>query len=105
MTPEDKRLIAEYMGWTLNETSGQYEGYDGRYYSMKDFDLNDASLCVQEMQKRGDWSYFYDDLLDTYNGLCEDCKEPCGADNFTAWLFNADNFFTAMAAWIKEEEK
>jgi hypothetical protein len=57
------------------------------------------------MQKRGDWSYFYDDLLDTYNGLCEDCKEPCGADNFTAWLFNADNFFTAMAAWIKEEEK
>ena len=104
MTEEDKQLIAEYMGWELSVYSREY------YYIPKNgkvvyFDLNDAGLCVQEMQKWGDWSYFYDDLLDTYNGLCEDCKEPCGADNFTAWLFNADNFFTAMAAWIKEEEK
>jgi hypothetical protein len=103
MTPEDKRLIAEYMGWKLSE----WRMIDGSAHVVNPhfFDLNDAALCVQEMQKRGDWSYFYDDLLDTYNGLCEDCKEPCGADNFTAWLFNADNFFTAMAAWIKEEEK
>lgn len=105
LTQEDKQLIAEYMGWTLNETSGQYEGYDGRYYSMKDFDLNDAGLCVQEMQKRGEFAPFYDDLLDTYNGLCEDGKATCGADNFAAWLFIADNFFGAMAAWRREGKK
>ena len=29
-------------------------------------------------------------------------KATCGADNFTAWLFNPENFFGAMAAWIKE---
>ena len=67
--------------------------------------MNDAALCVQEMQKRGEWSLFYDELLDTYNGLCEDGKATCGADNFTAWLFNPENFFGAMAAWIKEGKK
>jgi len=108
MTEEDKQLIAKYMGWQPYPPAcvGDVLFYvDTTTYRPIRWDLNDAALCVQEMQKRGDWSYFYDDLLDTYNGLCEDCKEPCGADNFTAWLFNADNFFTAMAAWIKEEEK
>ncbi len=108
MTEEDKRSIAKYMNlhtypkFDWNEEASRFaEGITGNVK----WDMNFAALCVKEMQKRGDWSYFYDDLLDTYNGLCEDCKEPCGADNFTAWLFNADNFFTAMAAWIKEEEK
>ena len=106
MTEEDKKRISEYMRWTYEPDRHCIvsEGENHRRIA-HNLDLNDAALCVQEMQKRGDWSYFYDDLLDTYNGLCEDCKEPCGADNFTAWLFNADNFFTAMAAWIKEEEK
>jgi hypothetical protein len=63
--------------------------------------MNDAGLCVQEMQKRGDWALFYDDLLDTYNGLCEDGKVSCGAENFAAWLFNADNFFKAFVEWRK----
>lgn len=58
--------------------------------------LRKSGLCRRDMKK---------DFGMLINGLCEDCKEPCGADNFTAWLFNADNFFTAMAAWIKEEEK
>jgi hypothetical protein len=57
------------------------------------------------MQKRGEWVYFYDDLLDTYNGLCEDGKVSCGAENFTAWLFNAENFFNAMSEWLKERGK
>ena len=105
MTEEDKQLISKYMGWIYGQTIFHVTMTDTYIEPERAFDLNDAALCVQEMQKRGDWSYFYDDLLDTYNGLCEDCKEPCGADNFTAWLFNADNFFTAMAAWIKEEEK
>jgi len=84
MTPEDKRLIADYMGWydvmvedPMNK--GVMEKIITKHnHAEAYFDLNDAGLCVAEMQKRGDWSYFYDDLLDTYNGLCEDCKEPCG---------------------------
>ena len=103
MTPEDKRLIAEYMGWKLSE----WRMIDGSAHVVNPhfFDLNDAGLCVTEMQKRGDWVNFYDYVIDTYNDLIEDGKVICGLDNLTAWLFNADNFFTAMAAWIKEEEK
>ena len=44
----------------------------------------------------------YTDVLVNIVILIEDGKEICGADNFTVWLFNADNFFTAMAQWIKE---
>ena len=64
--------------------------------------MNDAAVCVQEMQKRGDWVNFYDYVIDTYNDLIEDSKVICGLDNLTAWLFNADNFFNAMSEWLKE---
>ena len=107
MTEEDKELIAGYMGWDIVTVGPKKRPYK-IYVDSKDcnihheFDLNDAGLCVQEMQKRGEFAPFYDDLLDTYNGLCEDGKATCGADNFTAWLFNPENFFGAMAAWIKE---
>ena len=103
MTPEDKRLIAEYMGWKLSE----WRMIDGSAHVVNPhfFDLNDAGLCVQEIQKRGEFAPFCDDLLDTYNGLCEDGKAACGADNFTAWLFNPENFFGAMAKWLKEGNK
>ena len=102
---ENKQAIAVYMKWRY------WPGGYGQCYRVTEpwgktvlinFDSNDASLCVQEMQKRGEFAPFYDDLLDTYNGLCEDGKATCGADNFTAWLFNPENFFGAMAAWIKE---
>ena len=95
LTQEDKQLIAEYMGWTLNETSGQYEGYDGRYYSMKDFDLNDAGLCVEKMVEKDDfWAFFK-----VVSILRDDDKY------LHAWLFNAENFFAAMAQWLKERGK
>jgi len=101
LTPEDKQLIAEYMGWELSVYSREY------YYIPKNgkvvyFDSNDASLCVQEMQKRGDWVNFYDYVIDTYNDLIEDGKVICGLDNLTAWLFNAENFFAAMSQWLRE---
>ena len=68
--------------------------------------MNDAALCVQEMQKRSkDWPEFYDFLLDTFNGLVEDNKVICGADNFTAWLYKSDEFFTAFSEWLKERGK
>lgn len=103
MTDEDKELIAGYMEWIKDDLQiGYWRPLPNGDLDIADFDLNDAALCVQEMQKRGEFAPFYDDLLDTYNGLCEDGKATCGADNFTAWLFNPENFFGAMAAWIKE---
>ena len=101
MTEEDKKIVADYMGWAQYKYPPYYLNIKGDIESHH-FDLNDAALCVQEMQKRGEFAPFCDDLLDTYNGLCEDGKAACGADNFTAWLFNPENFFGAMAAWIKE---
>lgn len=100
MTNEDKKIVADYMGWKWSEYGGDY------YYIPNNgktiwYDLNDAGLVVKEMQKRGEWVYFYDDLLDTYNGLCGDGKVSCGAENFTAWIFNADNFFKAFVEWRK----
>lgn len=102
MTKEDKKLISEYMGWKYYPSGDYYiNPLSVNCWGIVVFDLNDAGLCVQEMQKRGEWVYFYDDLLDTYNGLCEDGKVSCGAENFTAWVFNADNFFKAFTEWRK----
>ena len=99
MTDEDKKLIAGYMGWIFSEYGGEY------YYIPKNgkviyFDLNDAALCLAEMQKRGDWNRFlnhgFNSLIDVYAFM---------AHNFIATLFRAENFFGAMAAWLREVKK
>ena len=107
MNDNDKKLISEYMGWNIVMVGPQKSPYpiyvdniDSNIHHR--FDLNDAGLCVQEIQKRGSIFGFYMHLIDVYNGLIEDGKEICGADNFTVWLFNAENFFAAFAAWLKE---
>ena len=124
MTDEDKKRISEYMGWNENpywwcekckeEKAPHHATYAERCADcgcpviLKDdhnFDANDAALCVQEIQKRGSIFEFYMHLIDVYNGLIEDGKEICGADNFTVWLFNADNFFNAMSQWLREGKK
>ena len=104
MTNEDEKIVADYMNWHYAEHEGiYYYDWDGR--RQRNLDLNDAGLVVQEMQKRGDIFDFYSYLIDIYNELVEQGTVICGADNFTAWLFIADNFFGAMAAWIKERKK
>ena len=102
MAEQDKQLISEYMGWELSVYSREY------YYIPKNgkvvyFDLTDAGLVVAEMQKRGEWWEFHNFARNLYyttnrSGLKIDY-------NFTAWLFVAENFFGAMAAWIKEGKK
>lgn len=109
MTEEDKQLIAEYMGWELSAYSREY------YYIPKNgkvvyFDLNDAALCVQEMQKRGDWEYFVGDIEDTLNFFAATYKRYHKEHHsykavLVAWLFNAENFFNAMSEWLKEGKK
>ena len=88
MTEEDKQLISEYMGWKLSER----RMIDGSAHVVNPhfFDLNDAAICVQEMQKRGEWFDFY------WFAIGNSSSEA-----LTAWLFNPDNFFKAFVEWRK----
>ena len=111
MIDEDKKLIAEYMGWKL-PCNGNY---NHAVICAEDGDLcvecelyhpynpNDASLCVAEMQKRGEWQKFCaTGFVIYFEGERPSHVFP---ENYIAWLFNADNFFGAMAAWRREEKK
>ena len=113
MTEEDKQLISKYMGWSENpywwcekckeEKSPHHVTYVERCsdcgcpvivkedYS---FDLNDAAICVQEMQKRGDWRNF---LI-----IARNLHKLEFDSQVIAWLFNPENFFNAMSEWLKE---
>ena len=101
MTNEDKKLIADYMGW---EKGCDYHEPCNPLYSdscegcryvtgVVNFDLNDASLCVQEMQKRGEWEH---DFMDFVAG-----SQKWNYHQLIAWLFNAENFFEAFTEWRK----
>lgn len=95
MTNEDKQLIADYMGWDEDSFFKGYRTLNGHAIN---FDLNDAALCVQEMQKRGDLGSFIQfswGLKTIYperrNSLLE----------YIPYIFNADNFFSAFTEWRK----
>ena len=103
MTDEDKKIVADYMKWIFSEYGGDY------YYIPKNgkviyFDIYDASLVVAEMQKRGEWDYCWDYLFDTYDELCINENLCYRSSDFTAWLFNPDNFFNAFVAWRKRND-
>ena len=90
MTDEDKKIVADYMGWKMSE----WMIIDGSAHVVNPhfFDLNDAGLVVQEMQKRGDWVSFLDYTeLNAYGAVIW--------YGFISKLFNADNFFSAFVQW------
>ena len=103
MTNEDRILVADYMGWTFRLTECHRERHDGfaPYYLIV-FDLNDAGLCVQEMARNGAWRSFYESCFPLFVATNPLITSP-GFLNL--WLYDADNFFTALAAWIKEGKK
>ena len=59
--------------------------------------MNDAAVCVQEMQKRGDWQDFVQ--------ITSKIHKLGFHSEVIAWLFNPENFFAAMAAYLKEGKK
>ena len=88
MTNEDKKIVADYMGWAQYKYPPYYLNIKGDIESHH-FDLNDAALVVAEMQKRGDWVYFLDYTeLNAYGAVIW--------YDFISMLFNADNFFKAF---------
>ena len=103
LTQEDKQLIAEYMGWTYHQTDDKkwwnLIGKDGSTHLL---DLNDAGLCVQEVQKRGEWGAF---MNHTWSRWSAQWRDSQASQEFVLHLFNAENFFAAMSQWLKEEIK
>ena len=96
MTDEDKELIGRYMNWEIDQ--GVWRLAPNGDIDTADFDLNDAGLCVAEMQKRGDWFEFHESAVDCYFNKGIQIM-------FTAWFYIAENFFGAMAVWLKEGKK
>lgn len=94
MTNEDKKIIADYMGWVF------MPGENGHFYrkcpkngsAFINLNLNDAGLVVQEMQKRGEFDSF--DIHSFH-------RSRANGPKYVAWLFNADNFFNAFVEWRK----
>jgi len=99
MTPEDKILISDYMGWN-----------NINYFHKinTNFDPNDASLCVEKMVQTkskahasnewDDFSYFVSEK----QGY--EVYDKSYRIDFIPWLFNSSNFFSAMSAWLKERK-
>lgn len=86
------------MGWFAHPQGFWYEPpvyFAAGVHGNIDFNLNDAGLCVKEMQKHGDWEH---DFMDFVAGSQRWNYHQC-----IAWLFNADNFFEAMAKWLQEQ--
>jgi len=107
MINENKKIVADYMGY-LTHPMGSW--YDAPVYFAAgtagniNFDLNDAGLVVQEMQKRGEWEEFekfgfVEFQLDKLGYITAPDYELLPA--YIAWLFSSDNFFDAFAAWRK----
>ena len=98
MTDDDKKRIAEYMGWTKYppECMGETVFFRDEIHGDIRWDLNAAALCIQEMQKRGEFHSFL--MMDTFNQISS-------WSDFIACLFNAENFFNAMSEWLKEGKK
>jgi hypothetical protein len=99
MTPEDKQVVANYMGWFSHPKATQLDDFvyfaNGRHGDIC-FDLNDAELVVNEMVERNEWVKFLC-YADDFHYNAETQIE------FTAWLFNADNFFSVFVSWLKNK--
>ena len=99
MTDEDKKIVADYMWWAQYKYPSYYLNTKGDIESHH-FDLNDAGLVVQEMQKRGEWEDFHD-YVDNI-----DMMSKTSFSYVTAWLMSmeegqAKNFFKAFVEWRK----
>lgn len=103
MNNEDKKLVAEYMKWEVCLCAKCSDGSRAVIDDVRDvyFDLNDVGLVVEEMMRRGEWEDFVAFVEETP----ENRESLITWNQLIAWLFNADNFFAAMAEWIKEVRK
>ena len=101
MTDADKQLICGYMGWNQSWIVDEFTDWyriESLTWVKINFDLNDAGLCVQEMQKRGEWERF---CANVFILFIDEEKSSYLFPKYIAWLFNADNFFNVFVEWRK----
>jgi hypothetical protein len=103
MTPADKEIVAEYMGWFKRI---YFYKYDEPIYFQEGvagdivFDLNDAGLCVEKMRNTPSDEF----ISDWHDFFYFACPANVVTAQVTEFFMNADNFFTAMAAWLRREK-
>ena len=99
-----KQLIADYMNWSIVNVGTKKRPYVLYVDTINcniyhHFNANSASLCVAEMQKRGDWQKFCATGFVIY--FEKERPSHVFPENYIAWLFNAENFFEAFTEWRK----
>lgn len=99
MTNKDKKIVSDYMGWKKAILSDGYHNMLNNRPVL--FDLNDAGLIVKEMVKRGEWEDFVAFVEETPKNR----ESLITWNQLIAWLFSADNFFSAFVEWLKEGKK
>jgi len=122
----DEAAIAEYMGWITEpywwcvkcdeEKAWHHVTNDGRCTDCScavivkgeyNFDLNDAGLCVSRMVEKGDWAKFLRAVFTEETNADYRFKAHSGLwiwpDDYMQWLFNPENFFSAMASWLRSK--
>lgn len=100
LTPSDKQVIAEYMGWSFDDDANLY------FYTNKKielciahFDLNNAALCVEKMRNTPSDEF----ISDWHDFFYFACPANVVTAQVTEFFMNADNFFTAMAEWLRQK--
>lgn len=112
LTPEEKQRIAEWIRWDNTLPIGNGERREMRLLNHR-YDLNDASLVVAELVRRGKWYDFcrvayFDPAFSFLTSTKDWSDDPLL--QFSAWLLTtqsgeATNFFRSFAVWIEEEGK
>lgn len=106
ITNNQKRMIAEYMGWEpecvyggecLIITEDECLMCEHASYNYRNFDLNEAGECVQMMVEKGDFISFNVFTMTRWLKT-KDCTMQ-----YDAYLFNPDNFFTAFVEWLERK--
>lgn len=110
MTDKEIKLIYEYMEW-----KPYYCDALDKFAYQKIFDSNIAWECVQEMEKKGDWGEFIDDVYrDFYRWIDRIRRGIKGQQvteidspietQFPKYIINPTNFFNCVAKWLEERE-
>ena len=105
LTPEQKKTVADWMGWKAPDTIVCNHCID----ILHPFDPNDAALCVKVMKRRRCWMEFFV-FSRKLSVLSDSWSLTITYDDFVVWLMTtksgeAVNFFSAMAEWIEVDGK
>jgi len=105
LTPEQKKTVAEWMGWIFSDTLGWWWRHGGKKaIEIINFSLNDAALCVDELVRQGKYREFWDFIIEYAKSKQFGFYANLFLHLMTMQDGEATNFFTALAEWIEKEK-